>query len=185
MQTRIFSCKKCGKCCAQSMTARKITLYPEERQILLHEAQMRHLTLKIVPDLILLNILHQQVFMARYALIIPPKAKCPFLQEKRCSIYAHRPLACRAYPLIIKSGYQSPNDLKLAPNCTFIQSLSLNESVALDLGKSRFYGLILGARERAIFLHIQDLVKQQEFEFGTVLSEEMNTWPKSDLMPSP
>jgi len=91
-------CQRCGKCCQEGVG---VALWPHEFQRLkkLHKHMNRYVG-----------------FIGNwYALKMP----CVFYNKwlKRCSIYKHRPIACRMYPL----GIKADGTTRVSENCTAIK----------------------------------------------------------------
>ena len=73
-----------------------INLTPKEKEELLIEAKNRNIEIKILPKKIFLG----EDYIYVYDYFIDAEI-CPFLVDKRCSIYEKRPKICREFPKII------------------------------------------------------------------------------------
>jgi Fe-S-cluster containining protein len=91
---KMFECKRCGKCCENPG---EIAIFEWEREIIEEEAKRAGYEGAVVPGIVA-RVGNVKVILQWK---IKNRGKCIFFDEKerRCCIYAKRPLACRAYPL--------------------------------------------------------------------------------------
>jgi Fe-S-cluster containining protein len=76
-----------------------INVWPEEAETLKKEAKARGIKLIIVPKRAVYDRSHHELIILDYFI---NHDICPFFnkEEKLCTVYEHRPLICRSYPLL-------------------------------------------------------------------------------------
>lgn len=108
-----FKCAGCGFCCTQDLSKeflKRIPLYPEEfarisDYLALNAREPRKIAFKAIPDLYLPDHKNKRVYVFRYTIALPKTGSCVLrTDDKRCSVYPARPLACQSYPLAIKAN---------------------------------------------------------------------------------
>ena len=58
-----------------------------------------------------------------------------FLKQGKCSIYEHRPIGCRLYPVIIDIETFEPIIDEECPNSRYFQKILKNDEIVLEVKK--------------------------------------------------
>ncbi len=179
---KFWQCAKCGACChireqnklsaeeeksykdymkkhfgifyLASLSEVTINVWPEEAERLRDEAKRRGMDVRIRPKRALVTPNHDLIVMDYFI----DHDICPFFdkEKRQCTVYALRPLICRAYPLTSaktygKCKYKSTNlsdygsemdhaqelDLRIAKEKAIITDLMLRGSIIRDFDESK------------------------------------------------
>ena len=106
-----YVCLKCGRCCHEvkgsedDPTYKRIPLYPEEADRLEAIAKERNIPLRIIEDVVFPDAKNHKILVMTYRIMLDNEEQvCPFHDPKTgCTIHDKKPLACKAYPLALKT----------------------------------------------------------------------------------
>lgn len=113
-------CKQCANCCRSL----DVCLIPSDIENL-------SAGLLISPDAIMTRYVDQPTGEAQGEWAVVPAHPCPFLNDKLCSIYEHRPHACRVYPQLTPDfRYNIEDAIEGAASCPIIYNV-LSELVEM------------------------------------------------------
>jgi Fe-S-cluster containining protein len=134
-----FQCLRCGKCCHEvpkedldeeeraktddSKSYKRIPVFADEADRLEKLAQERNVPLRLIEDLVFPDTKNKKILVLTYRILLDnPKKVCPFYEEnKGCSINEFKPLACRAYPLALKTEDAFNTRMNIDPLCLFTE----------------------------------------------------------------
>ena len=68
-----YACLKCGACCHEIEYKKRIPLYPEEANFLIEIAKKRGIALKIIEDLVFLDMLNKKILVVTYKILFEKK----------------------------------------------------------------------------------------------------------------
>lgn len=136
MEELKFHCMCCGKCCHEvpkeevqeeyakdenNCAYKRIPLFNEEADRLEHLAEEMDVPLRIIEDLVFPDIKNQKILVLTYRIMLDnPDQVCPFYDpEIGCRINDQKPLACRAYPLALKTENAFNMRINIDPLCNF------------------------------------------------------------------
>jgi len=131
-----FSCLRCGKCCHEvpeeeiedefrdkvpNKAFKRIPLFAEEADRLEQYAKERNIDLHLIEDLVFPDIKNKKILVLTYRIMLDNKEKvCPFfITDKGCSINEYKPLACKVYPLALKTEDAFNMKITIDPLCKF------------------------------------------------------------------
>lgn len=121
-----FKCLKCGRCCheipeSEEKAYKRIPLYPEEADKLEALAKERNFDLHLIEDLVFPDILNKKIIVLTWRILLDDHGGCcPFYSETQgCTIHEHKPLACQAYPLAVKTEDAFNMRIDIDPLCEF------------------------------------------------------------------
>ncbi|MFX0098210.1 MAG: YkgJ family cysteine cluster protein [Candidatus Hodarchaeota archaeon] len=130
-----FDCAlDCLNCCTlEEGEDKKILVFPEEVSRLEGLAvELGKDKFAVIEDLVFPNVKDSTVVVATYKLYFIHDTTCAFLDknEKRCTIHDSKPLACKAYPIAIKTVDATSKEYFLDTGCQFIEDhLEFYESI--------------------------------------------------------
>ncbi|MFA5857295.1 MAG: YkgJ family cysteine cluster protein [Candidatus Pacearchaeota archaeon] len=134
-----FECKCCGTCCRIFKDVEKgltgLPLFEWEKEELENIAKEKGIKLNIQPTDLVFDKRSGFYICGNFSLKHEP---CPFLVNNKCSIYEHRPLVCKAYPLVDNPLYNKDHrfDLSSFMKCQNFDFKSLlKEHFSLEEGK--------------------------------------------------
>jgi Fe-S-cluster containining protein len=125
-----FSCLRCGKCCHEVILDedgtkgyKRIPLFLEEADRLENLAKDRGVPLKIIEDLVFPDVKNKKILVLTYRIMLENDAQCcPFYAEAcGCTINEVKPLACRAFPLALKTEDAFNMRINIDPTCGFTE----------------------------------------------------------------
>jgi Fe-S-cluster containining protein len=136
MEDLKFRCMCCGKCCHEvpkdeiqdeyandenNNAYKRIPLFNEEADRLEKLAEEMDVPLRIIEDLVFPDIKNQKILVLTYRILLDnPDQCCPFYNnEIGCRINDQKPLACRAYPLALKTEDAFNMRINIDPLCQF------------------------------------------------------------------
>ena len=70
-----------------------------------------------------------------YKILKNRNGKCVFLKKGKCSIYEHRPVGCRLYPVVIDVETFEPLIDDECPNYNYFQKTLSNKKIVLEIKK--------------------------------------------------
>lgn len=122
-----YHCLNCGRCCHEvpgtpdDPTYKRIPLYPDEADRLVSVARERDVPFKIIEDLVFPDALNEKILVVTYRVLLNnPESVCPFHEKSiGCTIHEIKPLACRAYPLAVKTEDAFTQRIEIDPICKF------------------------------------------------------------------
>lgn len=121
-----FKCLKCGRCCheipeSEEKAYKRIPLYPEEADKLETLAKENNIDLHLIEDLVFPDIKNKKIIVLTWRILLDnDRGRCPFYSEgKGCLIHEHKPLACQAYPLAVKTEDAFNMRIDIDPLCDF------------------------------------------------------------------
>lgn len=125
-----FRCMQCGRCChevqgpADDPTYKRIPLYPEEADRLERLAKERGVPLRMIEDLVFPDDLNKKILVLTYRILLDNEEKvCPFHQPGvGCTIHDQKPLACKAYPLSLRTEDAFNMKISIDPLCKFTEA---------------------------------------------------------------
>lgn len=134
-----YLCLKCGKCCHEDIQTegfKRIPIYPEEVDQLIHVAEKEGLVFNVIEDLVFPDIKNKEILVITYKINLNNiEKKCPFYNpDEGCIIHNIKPLACRSYPLALKQIDAFNFQISIDPLCRFVlnnyealKSIDLNQ----------------------------------------------------------
>lgn len=207
MDSKRFSCIKCGKCCVFSQNLqenaenkddefieKKIPVYPEEADILEILAKDNDIQLSLLEDNVLPDTLNQRIVVTRYQILLDEdnNYRCPFSKNNLCTIYDNRPLVCRAYPVSSKEIEGFNREIFIDPKCSGIDNIrdSLENLIIEDI--KQIFPLEYRAavkifnREKQIMLKLRELVEDEEIFLNEGIrmdefDEALKNWDRTIL----
>lgn len=122
-----FACAAgCVSCCSSGEgDDKKILVFPEEVALLEGLAvDLGREKFAVIEDLVFPNVKGQTVLVATYKLYFIHDSTCAFLDksEGKCTIHDSKPLACKAYPIAIKTIDAISKEYFLDTGCQAIQN---------------------------------------------------------------
>jgi Fe-S-cluster containining protein len=114
-----FKCKGCGDCCRNFGEKGKcIPLFDFEVERLKEIAARKNIKIEFKPRKYLLEENSGIIFVYLYGL---NHNVCPFLKEKKCSIYQERPIICRQFPILWTARFHKGDDFGASclSECTY------------------------------------------------------------------
>ncbi len=109
----MFKCQQCGDCCTYLPTGDGIAIYEKEAYLLADKAKMRFHKFKT----------KYLVKSTEMEGMLNIKFPCPFLVNKRCSIYKDRPVVCWIYPVGIPEDVDGTTMLTVSSQCPACRKL--------------------------------------------------------------
>ena len=155
-----YICLKCGRCCHEvkgaidDPTYKRIPLYPEEADRLEALAKERNIPLRIIEDVVFPDIKNQKILVLTWRVLLDNEGQvCPFHSpDVGCTIHNKKPLACKAYPLAIKTEDAFNMTINIDPLCKFTEmNRELLEKIEFDKLKEVYdieYGLAMDLLKR-------------------------------------
>jgi Fe-S-cluster containining protein len=94
-----FECKCCGVCCSNFGDAdhKYLPIFEWEVEVYKKLAKQKNIKIGFKPVHYLLETKSGIVFVYLYGMTTEP---CPFLKDKKCSVYENRAIICRQFPLL-------------------------------------------------------------------------------------
>jgi Fe-S-cluster containining protein len=184
-----FRCLKCGRCCHEVQgspddpTYKRIPLYPEEADRLERLAKERNIPLKMIEDLVFPDDKNHKILVLTYRIMLDNEEQvCPFhVPGMGCSIHDQKPLACRSYPLALKTEDAFNMKINIDPLCKFttvnqeiIEHLTFDkfkqiydeefEYAKKHLSRNKQLILHLNIKEREGLIHIPREIDNADFD---------------------
>lgn len=139
----IYNCLRCGKCCHEvpeeeiedefrekvpDKAFKRIPLFAEEADRLEKYAKEKNIDLHLIEDLVFPDIKNQKIIVLTYRIMLDNAEKvCPFYEANTgCRINEDKPLACKAYPLALKTEDAFNMKITIDPLCNFTIDNRLN-----------------------------------------------------------
>ncbi len=133
-----FECLKCGACCknfGSNGSFSGLPIFEWEKQEFEKFAKEKAIYLNINPSNIIYDKKSKTYVNISYFMKNQP---CPFLKDNKCSIYNHRPIVCRSFPLarnpLIDNEPLSRSCFMHCPN--FNSESFLKENLGIDENNS-------------------------------------------------
>jgi len=99
-----FRCQRCGKCCKSEFGDNTVTVFPSEIRGIMQATGLGW------PDVVRPNEScdmddNGEYHTFEWALRKKNNGECRFLENNGCTVYEHRPLICRSYPMNMEAGH--------------------------------------------------------------------------------
>ncbi len=98
-----FKCKRCGKCCRREFGDNTVTAFPFEVRAIMESTGLGWLDIARPHES---DDADERGYYHTFEWALRKKdnGDCFFLKEGKCTVYEHRPLICRTYPLRLEAG---------------------------------------------------------------------------------
>lgn len=93
-----FRCQRCGKCCKSEYGDNTVTVFPSEIRGIMQASGLGWLDVVRPNDSYDMDD-HGHYHTFEWALWKKANGECKFLEDGKCTVYEHRPLICRTYPM--------------------------------------------------------------------------------------
>lgn len=99
-----FQCKRCGKCCGGEFGDNTVTIFPSEIRSIMEATGLEWLDIARPHESD--DVDEQGLYHTfEWALRKKKNSDCMFLEGGKCTVYEHRPLICRTYPMKLETGH--------------------------------------------------------------------------------
>jgi len=173
-----YACLKCGACCHEIEYKKRIPLYPEEANFLIEIAKKRGIALKIIEDLVFLDMLNKKILVVTYKILFEKKINgCPFYDDNYgCTVHDTKPLACKAYPLALKQVDAFNFQIRVDPLCHYVMKhYDLLKNASFSTMKEIFKNEYPNAQNHLIKnKNLMLKIKQLEFEKKIKISRQIS-----------
>ncbi len=189
-----YICLKCGRCCHEvkgsedDPTYKRIPLYPEEADRLEAIAKERNIPLHIIEDVVFPDSKNQRVLVLTWRILLDNDEQvCPFHDPAvGCTIHDQKPLACKAYPLALKSEDAFTSKIEIDPICKFTEmNREFLEQIDFETLKNVYdvefqHAMNLLKRNKSAIMQLRALEISGKIEIPkTISTEEFNEFLKS------